>query len=531
MAVRRIKARLVLRLRDQGLSRRAIASSQGMSMHSVMSVFDEADRLGIGWTDVEGKTDDEVYALLFPGRGEQASVYEQPDWADVHRQLGRVGVTLKLLHAEYRDRCAAGGRPSMSYDRFCKRYAGYAARMGATSRVTHKAGMCVEVDWAGPAMRIVDPATGEASRAYLFVGVLPYSRYAYVEATGDMKEATWLKCHVNMFAFFGCAPSRIVCDNLKTGVVSHPRDGEVVLNEAYRAMAEHYSAAVIPGRVRSPRDKSSAENEVWQATKGVIGAMRDESFASLDELNGQVALWLAEHNKALFQKRDGSRASVFEAQERPMMTPLPAVPYEVCTWEGGRKVQSNCHVSYRSNWYSAPAGCIGRRVDLKVSDHMLEIWDGGTRVSTHRLFAPGTSNQWATNAGDVAGLVEWQPWDRARVMDWARRIGANTVIVIGNLFNESRTDDQAIDPALAILRLSRRYGAQRLENACDVARRCIGSPRYRHIRPLLDTGQDHMVEEGEELRIKLPGVQEADEQGYIRASGYWDRDRNEGERR
>lgn len=214
MAVRRIRARLVLRLRGQGLSRRAIASSQGMLMHSVMSVFDEADRLGIGWPDVEGKTDDEVYALLFPGRGEQESVYEQPDWADVHRQLGRVGVTLKLLHAEYRDRCAAEGRPSMSYDRFCKRYAGYAARMGATSRVAHKAGMGVEVDWAGPTMRIVDPSTGEAARAYLFVGVLPYSRYAYVEATGDMKEATWLKCHVNMFAFFGCAPSRIVCDNL-----------------------------------------------------------------------------------------------------------------------------------------------------------------------------------------------------------------------------------------------------------------------------------------------------------------------------
>ena len=129
-------------------------------------------------------------------------------------------------------------------------------------------------------------------------------------------------------------------------------------DEAYRAMAEHYSAAVIPVRVRAPRDKSSAENEVWQATKGVVGAMRDESFASLDELNGQISVWLAEHDKALFQKRDGSRASVFEAQERPMMTPLPAVPYEVCTWEDGRKVQSNCHVSYRNNWYSAQTGHI-----------------------------------------------------------------------------------------------------------------------------------------------------------------------------
>ena len=81
----------------------------------------------------------------------------------------------------------------------------------------------------------------------------------------------------------------MVCDNLKTGVISHPRDGEVVLNDAYRSMAEHYSAAVIPGRVRRPKDKPSAENTVWHATMALAGAMRDRAFASLDELRGPSA--------------------------------------------------------------------------------------------------------------------------------------------------------------------------------------------------------------------------------------------------
>ena len=110
--VRKIRAKLVLRLRAQGLSRNAIARSQGMSKHSVIAVFDAADRLGVGFGDVAGKDDDEVYAMLFPGRNEPVDVYERPDWDRVHRELGRVGVTLRLLHREYRDSCRAeAGRP------------------------------------------------------------------------------------------------------------------------------------------------------------------------------------------------------------------------------------------------------------------------------------------------------------------------------------------------------------------------------------------------------------------------------------
>ena len=107
--VRRIKAKLVLRLREQGLSRNAIAVGYGMSKHSVIDVFDAADRLNVSYDGVEDKTDDEVYALLFPGRGVIESAYEQPDWARVHSELGRVGVTLKLLHAEYADSCRVKG--------------------------------------------------------------------------------------------------------------------------------------------------------------------------------------------------------------------------------------------------------------------------------------------------------------------------------------------------------------------------------------------------------------------------------------
>ena len=154
--VRKIQAKLVLRLHAQGLSGRAIARSQGMSRRSVSDVMRRGRRRR---RMMRRKTDGEVYALLFPGRGERESVYEQPDWARVHRELARVGVTLRILHGEYADGCRRTGKPHMGYDRFCKLYAAYVQKLGVTSRVEHKAGRTIEVDWAGKTLRIVDPVT------------------------------------------------------------------------------------------------------------------------------------------------------------------------------------------------------------------------------------------------------------------------------------------------------------------------------------------------------------------------------------
>ena len=99
----------MLQLRAEGLSGRAIASSQGMSRKSITSVLEAADAAGVGWDDVAKRAEADVYELLFPGRGEHQSVFAQPDWERVHRELARVGVTLKLLHGEYADECAATG--------------------------------------------------------------------------------------------------------------------------------------------------------------------------------------------------------------------------------------------------------------------------------------------------------------------------------------------------------------------------------------------------------------------------------------
>lgn len=514
--VRRIKAKLVLRLRAEGFSARQI-KAQGMSRHSVVAVFDAADREGIDYDAVADLDDAEVYARLFPGRGEHESVHAQPDWDQVHRELARVGVTLKLLHGEYVDACRADGSPAMGYDRFCKTYQQHVLISGAASRVGHKAGQSVEVDWSGKTMQLTDPVTGLQARVYLFVGALPFSRFAFVEPTLDMRQDTWLRAHVAMFDWFSGSVPRIVPDNLKTGVISHPAEGEVVLNDAYRELAAHYSAAVLPGRIKKPKDKASVENTVGSVATWVIAALRNQTFASLPELRAVIRARVTAFNAEPFQKRAGSRQGVFEGEEKALLRPLPAVPFEISRWVYGRRVQRNGHVVFERNFYSVPYVHIGRAVDLRITDMMLDVFTGQDRLTSHLLAPVGVVGEYRTHDSDLPDGPQYRQWDAPRVREWAARIGENTTTVVNRIFESVPIDEQGLSAALAVLRMTRRYSAARVEAAAGVALGRVRSPRYAHLRPIIETRQDD------------PGSHDAwsrpaaipEPAGYVRGADYY----------
>ena len=188
----------------------------------------------------------------------------------------------------------------------------------------------------------------------MFVACLPFSRYAFVEATLDMKQDSWLRAHVAMFEAFGGSVPRIVPDNLKTGVIKHPPRAKIVLNDSYRQLAAHYGAAVLPGRVRTPKDKASVENTVSHVATWVIAGLRKTTFSSLGQLRAAIRERVEAYNREPFQKRAGSRRSVFLAEEQPLMNPLPAVGYEISTWIYGRKVARNSYVSWTEELLLGP---------------------------------------------------------------------------------------------------------------------------------------------------------------------------------
>lgn len=126
-----------------------------------------------------------------------------------------------------------------------------------------------------------------------------------------------------MLEFFEGSPVKIVCDNLRTGVITHPKRGEIVLNDAYLSFAEHYQVAIMPAGVKKPKQKASVEGSVGKKAGKIIGMLRNETFHSLEALNRGIIEALDKLNSRGFQKRNSSRKIIFETEEKPMLRALP----------------------------------------------------------------------------------------------------------------------------------------------------------------------------------------------------------------
>lgn len=180
-----------------------------------------------------------------------------------------------------------------------------------------------------------------------------------------------------------------------------------------------------------------------------------------------------------------------------------------------RKVQANAHVAYKRNFYSAPLVHIGARVDLRVTEHTLEIYRNQQRISSHVLFPATEVNKYSTHDADVGAGKQFTPYDRQRVTDWANRIGDSTTEVINRIFESVIVDAQGIDPALAVLRLSRKYSAQALERACCYALSAgIRSPRYAHVHPL-------MADPAASTSKSMTPASSSAPSGYVRGADYY----------
>ena len=334
--------REILRLSSLGLSRRTIAGSVSRSRDTVSEVLARAARLGLQWPLLSELTDAELQRKLFPEK-EKTQSARIPNLEKVHKELSRPGVTLTLLWDEYCQSCREQGEIPYQYGQYCKLYRKFAVLSKATMHIHRKPGELMEVDWAGQPAHIRDNVTGNEISAYIFVAVLPASQYAWVEAFLAMNMESWIAAHVHAFSYFGGVPRMLVPDNLKTGV-DRPGWYSLAINRTYYEMAEHYGTAVVPARVRHPKDKASVEGNVGHVSTWITAALRDQTYFSVAELNTDIVKRLETYNERPFQKRPGSRKSVFLEEERDLLLPLPHAAYEIASW---KKATGRLQLSYR----------------------------------------------------------------------------------------------------------------------------------------------------------------------------------------
>ncbi|BFK25878.1 IS21 family transposase [Blautia producta] len=388
------KYREIIRLTGLGFSQRDIMASCGVAQKTVVKVQKRAKELNLSWPLDDAMTDTELQRLMFSKENKVSPNKRIPDYAYIHKELLRNGVSKKLLWTEYMEDCRANGEEPLMYSQFCYHIQQDEQKRRATMHINRKPGEQVEVDWAGASATVIDPDTGEIIKAYIFVGVMTYSQYAYVEAFLDMKQKSWINAHVHMYEYFGGVARILVPDNCKTAVVHNGGFKDQQINETYQEMAEHYGTAIIPARVRAPKDKPNAEGTVGNISTWIIAALRDEQFFSLAELNRAIRDKPELFNQRLFQKKEGSRRSLFLGEEKPLLAPLPATRFELSDWKTAT-VQFNYHISVDGMLYSVPYEYIKKKVDVKVTDTTIEIFYNHNRIASHRRLK-GRSGQYST---------------------------------------------------------------------------------------------------------------------------------------
>ena len=316
------KIREVLRLKADGFSDRQIAAAIGSARSTVQECLRRAGAAGLVWP-LPGEIDEAVLQERLYRRAVPLSRTPQPDFARLHQELARRGVTRLLLWEEYK----AAHPDGWQYSVFCDQYRRWLATRERVLRQDHVPGEKLFVDYAGQTVPVIDRHTGESRTAQVFVAVLGCSNLTHAEATWTQGAADWLGSHVRALEYFGGAPRAIVPDNLKSGVTKAHRY-EPQINPSYQDFAEHYGVAILPARVRKPRDKAKVESGVLIVERWILARLRHRTFFSLGELNGAIAELLERLNARPFKKIAGCRRSRFEALERAALRPLPIRPYE-----------------------------------------------------------------------------------------------------------------------------------------------------------------------------------------------------------
>lgn len=334
--------REILRLKSLGFSERNIARSCGVSRNTVRKVCEQAASQNLSWPLGETITDRRLEELLFP-KEKLVSNRRLPDFNTIRKELLRNGVTKKLLWIEYCETCRQNQDQPLMYSQFCYHIQQEEQKRRATIHIPRKPGEQIEVDWAGKPACIIDPDTGELTECWLFVGVLSYSQYTFVEAFLNEKTANWNKAHVHMYTYFGGVTPILVSDNCATAINRKQSDWYTPeLNRTYYEFAEHYNVAILPARVRRPKDKPNVEGSVGKISTWITAALRNEQFFSLAELNSAIQDRVRSYNAHLFQKKECSRLSLFLGEEKPLLAPLPATPFELAEWKQAT-VQFNYH--------------------------------------------------------------------------------------------------------------------------------------------------------------------------------------------
>jgi transposase len=238
-------------------------------------------------------------------------------------------------------------------------------------------GECAQVDW-GCGGSIQLGATRR--RLSFFVMVLAFSRMIYLEFTCGEALEHFLACHQNALEYIGGVTSRILIDNLKTGVLSHPIGEKATFHPRYLDFAAHYGFSPTACNVRKAHEKGRVENAVGYVKKNFLAGL--ELPDSLGALNTAARQWMDSIANVRIHGETRKRPLDLFAEEKQRLKLLPPLPADTGVVRIVRAT-NRCRVVVDTNRYSVPALYASRRLNLKLLADRLCLYHAENLIATH----------------------------------------------------------------------------------------------------------------------------------------------------
>lgn len=496
-----LKLKRIFQLKSQGVSNRSISERLGLARKTVSSYIFRAEQLGLSYDECIRMDESDLSGLLFESEAsEQSQDARYHDFrnrlAYFQAELHKPKVTRMILWEEYKRDNAAG----YSYSQFCEHLSRYLHKTKAVMRLDHKPGEHLEFDFAGDKLSFVNPETGEYTECSVLVCVLPFSGYTYVEALLDQTREELMHGLNNCLAYIGGIPRNITGDNLKPWVRKAHRY-EPSFTEYAQQWSLHYNTNLTATRVKKPRDKASVESHVNVVYRRIYAAIRNETPRSLNELNQLILKHLDLLNTRARQNNQYSRKEMFLLHEKPTLAPLMQEPF-VVKHTVKAKVQNNYHVmlGQDKSFYSVPYQHIGSTVTLIYDKRNVEVYYNNQRIATHsRIFKRYSYSTLHEHMPPKHQYYsESRGWDAEYFLKRASGVGQRTIDVVEIILSQKQFIEQNFNSCLGLLRLSDKYGKERLENAC---KRALTGPKvtYTIVKTILESNLDKT-----ELQQQIP---------------------------
>jgi hypothetical protein len=458
------KLRQILRYHTQGKSKLLISRYTGVSRNTVKRYIRKFEELHLGADDIAKMNDHELDQYF--AQAEPTTIGNRFDVLQgllplIERQLKRKGNTIEKAWQQYRKANPDG----YSITQFYHYYREHCKKANTTMHMNHQAGDKMYIDYAGDRLEIVDITTGEVTKVEVFAAILGCSQLLYVEALSSQKKEDLIKGTENALHYFGGVPLAIVPDNLRAAVTKSSRY-EPIINETFADFAEHYNTAVLPARAYRPRDKSLVEGAVKIIYRRIYSSLQDKIFGTLAQLNIAIRTALEEHNNAPFKGRGYSRWQQFNDVEKSVLKPLPQFLYDL-KQQAMATVMKNGHVclGIDKHYYSVPYSFIGKKIKLLYSASLVEIFYRYECIAKHKRNAK--RYQYTTVAEHLASAHRYvSDWTPEKFIRDAQEIHEDVALYIQSILEHKQHPEQAYKSCSGILHLHRKFGSERLINAC-----------------------------------------------------------------